>query len=358
MKMQGFRWLFALVVLVLAVSLACGGTPVAPTSTPAPTKPPATNTPEPTPAGAPVEDAPFVLSETKYQNPSGAFSLNAPEGWGVEESDSDAFFTPADDKGAIYVQVTNTLVELSDEAFGALVNAREFNFFSGYDAYEGSEPQYDAAEDAYTASKTFTLNGISQVVTTIYYQIGSAIYSIDMWADADVAEEYFAVYSGLVLDMDSAPVADMVGYNFIYTFTGPDNLYAIDVPMHWSWDHYEDESVIIDTFIAPDENAGVQYIIYDDGTTYTKGQAGKIALALLNQSYTSGAGDIKITKDTLEPDGSETLHWSSRKSDISGFTNFEVRGTTILFLTMLSADSFADVYNPLLNDILTSYRVP
>jgi len=355
MKTRGLSWLLAIVVFVLVVGLACGGgTPVPPTSAPAPTKAPATNTPEP----PPTSDIPFQLSATKYVNPSGAFSLYPPEGWSVDDSNTDAFFQPEDQKGAIYIQVTNTVVELADDAFGSFVGAREFNFFSGYDGYEASDPEYNAAEDAYIASKTLTLNEVPQVVSTIYYQKGSAIYSIDLWADADVAEAYFEIYNGIVLEMDPAPVADMVGYNFIWTFTGPNNLYTLDVPMHWSWSHSEDGGVIIDTFLSPDGNAGVQYIIYDDGTSYTKGQAGQIALALLNRSYTSGAGDIKVTKDTLESDGSETLAWTSLKSGISGFTNFEVRGTTILFLTMLSTDTFADVYNPMLNDILASYRVP
>jgi hypothetical protein len=103
----------------------------------------------------------------------------------------------------------------------------------------------------------------------------------------------------------------------------------------------------------------MQNLTYDDGTAINKTLAGKIALALLNQSYTGGAGDIKITADVGQADGSRRLDWTSKKGGYSGQSFYETRGTsTFLMLTQVVDEGYYDVFQPVFQNTLSSYVVP
>jgi hypothetical protein len=130
------------------------------------------------------------------------------------------------------------------------------------------------------------------------------------------------------------------------------------VPLAWTYSYDESENVYVDTFTSPDQHGVIQNITYDDGTTFTKSQAGAAALSLLNQSYTNGANDIRITDDTVQSDGSERLTWESRSGGFSGQSFFETRGTTFLMLSYLVDGGYADFYGPVWDNTLSTYAIP
>ncbi len=164
--------------------------------------------------------------------------------------------------------------------------------------------------------------------------------------------------TGSTDSMDAGGSAEVV------SFTDQNGLYVIDLP--GDWDHTQDVDTennywYWDVFTAPDQHARVENVVYDDGTAWTGSQNGKQALYLLNKFYsnTGAEGDIRISGDSIQKDGSERLTWSSRGGGYSGVSFFEVRNrTAFLMFTSWWDDDYAAQYETALDEIVSSYRVP
>lgn len=154
------------------------------------------------------------------------------------------------------------------------------------------------------------------------------------------------------------------GSGDLVTFTDKNKYYQIDVPSDWKHEQSEDTTnnyYYIDTFTSPDENALIENIAYDDGTAFPGGQNGQFALQILHEFYsdTGKEGDIKITDDAVQKDGSERLTWNSKGGGYTGISFFEVRNrTTFLMFTVEYVNEYEDQYLDLLNNVISSYIVP
>lgn len=329
-------------------------TPPRPTATPRPAAE-ATET-KSAPAASPTS-APIELAPTRYTHPNNIFSLQPPAGWTVTEDEGSASFTSQDETGYLHVEVTNTGYELEPEAFTSFVENRDVNFFGIFEDYALIEQEIDAGEGIGSVTKNFTFNQVPQTAVSVYLQDGPAIYVIDTWAD----QEYMALYSDLyprlvgTLETDREAAAEQLIYNWIYTFEGPDSLFTIDVPTPWEYERTDSDTVIVDTFYAPDGHAVIQNITYDDGQEISRSEAGAFALELLRSSY---AEDIRIVDDRVQPDGSERLIWTSSGGGYSGTSFLETRGTTFLLFTIMHDDAYEDVYLDTLNYTVETYAVP
>ena len=147
----------------------------------------------------------------------------------------------------------------------------------------------------------------------------------------------------------------------LITFTDQNKYYQIDLPSDWKHTSGTDTNMYWDTFTSPDTNALIENITYDDGTPWTGGSNGKGALYLLNYlySYTKKEGDIRISDDKIQNDGSERLTWTSKAGKYSGLSYFEVRNrTTFLMFTVEWGNDYESTYKDVLNNVLSSYRVP
>lgn len=150
----------------------------------------------------------------------------------------------------------------------------------------------------------------------------------------------------------------------IESFTDQNNYFVIDLPGDWQYSQdvdNENHYWYWDVLAAPDGHAKVESVVYDDGTAWTGSQNGKQALYLLNKFYsnTGAEGDIRISNDKTQPDGSERLTWASRGGDYSGVSFFEVRNrTAFLMFTTWWDNDYADKYETVLDDVVSSYRVP
>lgn len=147
----------------------------------------------------------------------------------------------------------------------------------------------------------------------------------------------------------------------LVTFTDQNKYYQIDLPSEWvhtqsSGDHY-----YIDTFTSTDKKAVVENIAYDDGTPFNGADNGRFALQILNQNYSSTGkeGDIKVTNDSIQKDGSERLTWTSKAGGYSGVSYFEIRNkTTFLMLTIDWGNDSESTYIDTLDKVVSSYRHP
>lgn len=145
------------------------------------------------------------------------------------------------------------------------------------------------------------------------------------------------------------------------TFTDQNDFYAIDLPGDWDYKQKNGDHYYIDQFKSPDGNALIENIAYDDGKPFTGSQNGKFALYLLNTFYSSTGkeGDIHVSDDSIQKDGSERLAWSSSGGGYSGLSYFEVRNrTTFLMFTVEYANDYENTYIDILNNVVASYRTP
>ena len=148
------------------------------------------------------------------------------------------------------------------------------------------------------------------------------------------------------------------------TFTDENNYLELDVPGDWAYGQDKDEDNGFwywDYFSSPDEHAGIESVVFDDGTAWTGSQGGKQALYMLHQFYsdTGEEGDIRISDDSQQKDGSERLTWESKSGDYSGISFFEVRNrTAFLMFTVWWDNAYQDEYGETLDEVIASYRIP
>ncbi|GAB4522682.1 MAG: hypothetical protein Fur0018_04730 [Anaerolineales bacterium] len=380
MMSHTLRPVLYLVAFMLIVSMACtiGGGP-APTPTLEPTQPPpptatATNPPPPTATNppppptatteavappSPPPSAAFQLDNVTSSYADGVYEVYAPTGWEVKEGTASVSFSePAGGgDGFIYLQATNTGAELDFESFQRFVEAREANFFGTYSNYQQIDIQYDEAKSLAYVVKLLDYDNVPQKVETLYDQQGQIVYALDFWADAAVYDQYVdqfdAFFNGITVNSTQAAKSDL--YNWVWTFTGPADLFTIKVPTSWRYERSTGTDTIVDTFYSPDEHAVIQNITYDDGTAISKSDAGAFALELLRTYY---ATDIVITGDKVQPDGSERLTWNSPGGNYTGISFFESRGTTFLLFTVMYDNPYEDTYFDSLNYVISTYDVP
>jgi len=358
-----------ILVVGAACSAASGG--ASPTATPEATHPPQllpTTEPKPTvemPAlptqgSAPSGAAPFELDSTVYKHPSGTFSFNPPAGWTPDEGRSGVVFTSPDEAGKLDFSVTNTGYQLDAASLEEYVKATEANYFGSFSNYNQDQYQFDKDKGTAQVSKSLTSDKGDRKVLTYYLQQGQGVYEFDFWANADVAADYSDAYAKLLdtIKVNGDAVSSLPVYSFINTFTDKNNLFQFEVPLSWTYAYDEGKNYYSDTFTSPDKNAFVENISYDDGTTFTKSDAGATALNLLNKYYTNGAGDIKVTGDVVQSDGSERLDWTSKQGGYSGQSFFETRGTTFLMLSLVSDDKYSDVYSSVFDNTVSTYKIP
>ena len=152
--------------------------------------------------------------------------------------------------------------------------------------------------------------------------------------------------------------------NALVTFTDQNKFYQIEVPGDWKYNQTKDSQnnyYYIDTFTSPDGNAVIENIAYDDGTAFAGSDEGKFGLYLLNTFYskTGKEGDIRITEEKSQSDGSDRLTWYSKAGGYTGLSFLEIRNrTTFLMFTANWANDYKDQYVDILNKAIASYVVP
>lgn len=364
--------LFIFLALMLAVNLACAGLAAAPTATPtaAPTTVP-TKTPPPTqkpaPPAAPTKTT-FELDKKIHNHPSGAFSFYPPVGWTIEETNYDVYVKDPESGIFFYVSVTNTGYQLDADSYENYINTTDNFYYSTFDDYVQSDYVSNDTKDVYVIEKTYTFEGKKQYVFSIYNQFGQISYTFELLGidsiikgDAGYRTLFDEFFDALEIDADAA--VNLPTYELSWNFVGPENSMSIFVPVGWVYsfdDHQTYTDSMIETLTSPDGAAIIENISIVDGNAYTMGNAGQVALFLLNDRYSSGGGDVRVSDTKTFNDGSEFWTWKSTKGGYSGTTNFELRndGKQILLLSFLTNNETLDIYTPLFNRILGTYTIP
>jgi hypothetical protein len=355
------KTIVSMILIALVLSACAAPTPPPPTVTSTAVPPTATATSVP-PTETPTPIPAFLTaSKDLYTHRSGAFSFHPPEGWTLTETDFDAQFLEPNGNGQVYVSVTNTGYALDETGLANFVKANESNYFAAFFEDYKQDAQisnkYDPSTQSIQVVKTLTSSGTPWHVVTNYYQVGQTVMEVTFWIlSENQADAYFPLLADMKFQEGTA--ANLMPYAFVHTFVDHNKLFQFDVPNAWTYEFSGDEQCYVDTFTSPDGQAAIQNITCDTGQTMNQAAAGQFALGMLNNAYTSGSGDIKISKDEPQPDGSEKLTWSSKKGGYSGVSFFETRGTRILLLTMFAGNTVYAVFDPTFGNVISTYKVP
>ena len=149
----------------------------------------------------------------------------------------------------------------------------------------------------------------------------------------------------------------------LVTFSDENGLLSFDVPGDWYYEQLTYDHAYIDRITSPDGSAIIDSLVYNDGAAFTGNDNGRFALQLLHQYYsnTGKEGDISISADEIQPDGSEKLTWTSKSGGYSGVSFFELRGSdrmTFLMFTLYYADGADQSVIDVLSNAITSYVIP
>lgn len=373
--MMEYHRSFGLLALMLVVTMAgCSavtsyGDDVAtptPTATlgPRPTHTPtlvlvfATATVEPETNGTSTSpDGDLHIDLQSYRHPEGLFEIQAPEGWVITTSEASVVFLAPDNQQQVNLQVTNTGYELNQPGFENFIRARETNLFAGYAGYEELDRQPGVDNRSIRVTKQFVSTVELFTVVTYYTVHGAAVSNLDVWQPSEVYESQPSFPDEIYarMQVDGSLAAGLMPYQWVFKFEGPSRLFTIDVPTSWKYEFRERPSSFVETFYAPDEQAVIQNLVYDEGRVMTGREFGGLALELL---WTYYAPDIIITDDRVQPDGSERLTWYSPGGDYRGISFLEARGSTFLLFTVMYTNSYAATYFPVLEHSVNTYNVP
>jgi len=159
----------------------------------------------------------------------------------------------------------------------------------------------------------------------------------------------------------SIPPSSQTPDPHLTTFTDQNKYYQIQVPNGWKHEQSSGSHYYVDTFTAPDSNAVIQNIAYDDGTPISGSTNAQFALNLLDKYFSASGQTNAITIDdaSMMDDGSERLKWTAASIDASGISFVEIRNqTTFLIFTVEWKNQYESQYFNMLTQVVSSYTVP
>lgn len=294
------------------------------------------------------------IETISYTHPQGLFSIQAPKGWLVTQGDKDITFTAPEDDLVINITALNTGYALDSESFNRFISIQEDKKALEVDSYIEIDRRSGSHKDTYTVINSFYDREILRKGATYYQNSANAVIIANFYSE----EVIFDTYSGLFdilsssIELNEKAVTALPVYSYNDAKLHSNHHFSIRVPPYWQFNRTEEDHMMIDTFISPDENAVIQTIVFDDGQKVSKVVASELALTLLRENYTK---DISVTKDEVIKDGREKLSWRSNAGDYQGITSFAVRGTEIYVVTVMWSNDPAQLYQNILEDVQSSY---
>lgn len=259
------------------------------------------------------------IQDGVYFHPSGVFSFQPPEGWLEETSEyGSVYFSEPGGEGAIYTTVTNTGVPLTFSQFQTFVEARELNFFDGFEAYKQISLEWDPDKKSAIAHKSVIFEDIPEEVFS-YYQLDlNVVYATDTWMESDRVEEYQDVYQTLVktFTVNSSSADQFPFYNFVITFYDSLDAFSFEPPVSWTYESRVSAGNILDIFSSPDQNAYLIHVMFSGTNSLSQEEIeDKIYQAAFSE-FPGNAGRAVVEEYTEYEDGSTRIFW---KSDDSGW---------------------------------------
>lgn len=359
--------------LLLVLSLACSSlSDFTATATPLPTS---TFTPIPptaTPAG-PVSTtgnlivasmAGLELSGEKYIHPTGFVSFYPMKDWEIYETDFSVAMTHPETSVGYYINVNNTGYPLNAEEYATFRNNAE-EFYKSLDNYVEMDAGSNEAIQLYYVNKNYTLNDAEYYTSTIYQQIGSVIYTMEMYGETqflsgDEFNPYRVMFDSFLqtIEVHSDIASEFPLYQQTWNFTATEAPATIAVPWTWAFETNATENGIGTFFYSPDGQASAGLMTFT--TVNLVGDTGKKIGLDSAMAYLQGmAGEINTSDvQDFQPGGAYAFRWESPSSGQSGVMIYDIRVKNKLILVVLRSDQESfELYRDLLATIGDSYTL-
>jgi len=351
---------FALSFLVIAIILAlpaCGGAGAAETNTQT-----TVSTQAPTTIPTAIQANPTAVVESvqlmTYTHPSNSFSFDFPSNWTIEETgEGDVVCMSPDQSGVFGISVINTGYKLDEDAFETLVTALENNLWKPYKNYVElqRETKDETTGKVILVVKTLDINTIPYNVISVYLQMDQAVYWANSFSSSAVTEETSEILSqmGYSIVFNPEYAKDFVPYmSSIGQLTAPHNLFTMNTPIGWTYQHEEDSTGVGDMYTAPDSLALVMNMYINGDSALSMADAEAQSKELLKQII----GDkVDIYSTEVLDDGH--THWNYRLEDsLKGEVFLKPVGNDLAFLMYFYAVPWEDTYLPAIQAMFDSYQ--
>jgi hypothetical protein len=347
-------------LILLSYSLACSGFETIPADFPARM---GTYTSQKQALISPLDLFDTTAMKT-YLHPSNIFTYDSPMGWNVNDSLSGVqIYSPT--SIVLSISCINTGYDFSTSSFIQLASNIEHTQYAGHDRYQVIAHQEDRLRRAVFIEKTYLQDDVRRTSISIYRQVGQFMYIVEMSGDgAEITashkyEAFFFAFNESIETLDPGGLTS-VPYTNTWTFTQAHDHFSMDIPLGWvAPDSEMQENVVRTQFHAPDGNAVIDHVFWDQDEVIKMDAAAEYAFKLLGD-YVNGTDDIKVTSEIILENGKkEKITWVSRSGGYTGMIYIEVRNRMEVFILSFTWNRlFDDIYEPVMESTAATYESP
>jgi len=311
-------------------------------------------------AAVPAE---LVLSDETYTHSSGAFSLQLPQGWKIEEDDSMVLSASASDaSGLIIVSAVNTGSEVRGKEFETLINNYNEMFKRSFGQVEVIDSGFDDENgQAYTSRRVVNISGVEFIHETYFTRDGASMQMVDFLSRAEWTETYLPVYTEIFASLvfNSSVIQSKPVFDFTETVKGADDLFQFEYPVLWSMKRNEDAGTVVYAYKSiEDPSKALLSSIFlkgDNQNVYTEAIMETVAATLLQ----SLGFDPALSEKQALDNGDLRFEFVSTVEQMEGVVICSSFGTKAHFLILGYKIDSRDKYQPLMKYLESQYiRTP
>ncbi|HEX7556288.1 MAG TPA: hypothetical protein VF338_06665, partial [Leptolinea sp.] len=317
-----------------------------------------------TSAGAPAATSPGEstlpeLSAQPYTHTKASVTVNLPMGWKIQEP-SDVSFVSSEPKGKgiIAFLATNTITQLSDEAFLNYINGCEYAFSSSGTNYKETDRGVDTAKGSGYVTKNMTISGVDYIFETYYTRDGSMVIQMNFFTQKPYAESYLSLYQGVYtsLKVNKDFVSKHIPYNELSKYQGTEGKFTYSIPTGWLLDPSKQNDGSSRYFMAPDKTASLQLVPIpwkaDEMTGDTE------IFASLQIMLENNEDAVTIVRRDKTDAGDWQISYAVEAKNITGIIIGKKLDATLQTLNVQYSTDLDALYHPLAVKIIASLKTP
>jgi WD40 repeat protein len=300
----------------------------------------------------------LILSEETYTHSSGAFSLQLPQGWKIEEGGSMGLSASAGDaSGFIIVAAVNTGSEVKGKEFEALINNYNEMIKRSFSQVEIIDSGFDDDKGEAFTSRRVNISGIEYIDETYFTRDGANMQIVDFLSRVEWTETYLPAYTQIFASLvfNASAIQSKPVFDFTETVKGTDNLFKFDAPALWGVMKNDDEGTTVYAYKSiedPSKALVSSLFLKGDGQNVYSDAIMETAAANLLQSM---GFDPALSKKQVLENGDLRFEFVSTVEQMEGVVICSSFGTKAHFLILSYKIDSRDKYQPLMKYLESQY---
>ena len=304
----------------------------------------------------------LILSGETYTHSSGAFSLQLPQGWKIEEGGSMGLSAAASDaSGFIIVAAVNTGSEARGKEFETLINNYNEMFKRSFGQVDVIDSGFDDENGQAYTSRRVNISGVEYIHETYFTRDGASMQIVDFLSRSGWTETYLVAYTEIFASLvfNSNIIQSKPVFDFTETVKGADDLYKFDAPTLWSVMKSDDEGTTVYAYKSiedPSKALISSLFLKGDGQNVYSDAIMETAAATLLQSM---GFDPALSKRQALDNGDLRFEFVSTVEQMEGVVICSSFGTKAHFLILGYKIDSREKYQPLMQYLESQYiRTP